>query len=506
MRATFNAACAFVTLMANVSFAADASAPASDAKQTSASKASLENWAQWRGPLANGVAPLGDPPTHWDENTNIKWKVKIPGHSTASPIVWGNKVFLISAIETDRPGEPEPSPPIEPATTSAKVEGPANADEKKADEKKAEDEAKPPAPRPRGMRLGGGSKKPTTFYQFVVLAVDRQSGKTLWQDIAKEAVPHEGHHPDGSFASASPMTDGKRVYASFGSRGVYAYDMDGKRLWNRDLGRMIIFNTFGEGSSPVVHGDSLIVNWDHQDGSCIYCLDAATGVTKWKVDRDENTTWATPLIVDANGRTQVIVHGSTRVRSYDLKTGELIWACGGQGPSAIPCPVTDGQQVYAMTGFITNSLIAIPLDSIGDITGVEGKVAWKRRQPGTPYVPSPILYDGLLYFTASNKGLLSCIDAKTGEPIVDRQRLDDVANIYASPVGAADRIYFTSREGNTVVIKRGGFEKTDEAAKNQAVILATNKLDDHFDASPAIVGHEILLHGNEHLYCISSDK
>lgn len=440
------------------------------------SSAALDNWPQWRGPLSSGIAPHGDPPTEWSETKNVKWKVKIPGDSTATPIVWGDKIFLTTAIETEREGQPEP-PPEEFAATSKEPEG-----------------AK------RGFRTSG--KTPTHVYEFVVLCVDRTSGKTLWQQTAKEAVPHEGRHPDGSYAAASPSTDGQRLYVSFGSRGVYCYDLAGKQLWHHDLGRMWTFNVFGEGASPVVRGDAVIVNWDHQSGSFLVCLDAATGETRWKVDREENTTWATPLIVDFNGRAQVIVHGSTRVRSYDLKTGELIWACGGQGPSAIPTPVSDGERVFAMTGFITNTLYAIPLNSSGDITKEEDKVAWKARKIGTPYVPSPLLVDELLYFTAGNKGILTVCNAVTGELIVDKQRLEGISNIYASPVGAAGRIYLTSREGTTVVIEQGKFEKVGD--KNEVKIIATSTLDDRIDASAAIVGGEIFLRGREHLYCIGA--
>jgi outer membrane protein assembly factor BamB len=337
------------------------------------------------------------------------------------------------------------------------------------------------------------------------MSVDRKSGQTRWQHVAKEDVPHEGHHPDGSYASASPTTDGKHLYVSFGSRGVYCYDLDGHQIWSRDLGRMTIINRFGEGSSPVIFGDSVIVNWDHEKGSFLTSLDALTGETRWKVERDEATTWATPLLVEFQGRTQVIVNGSRRVRSYDAKTGELIWACGGQGPSAIPCPVTDGKLTFAMTGFIINSLYAIPLDSVGDITRDKEKIAWKRNQ-GTPYVPSPLLYGDLLYFTAGNKGVLSCLNAQTGEPLIERQRLQGIDNVYASPVGASNHIYITSREGSTVVIERGALEKTEgeEKKPGKAVILATNKLDDRFDGSPAVVGEEIFLRGREHLYCISA--
>ena len=417
----------------------------------------LQNWHQWRGPLANGVAPAGNPPTSWDENTNVKWKVKIPGKSTATPIVWGDQIFLLTAIPTDREVELPPLPADAP-------QNPFNI------------------------------QRPTHFYQFVVMAVDRRTGQTRWQHIAKEEVPHEGHHVDASFASSSPMTDGKHLYVSFGSQGVFCFDLAGNQKWGRDLGKMMIFNYFGEGCSPVVHGDSVIFNRDHQGGSFIIVLDAKTGETKWKADRDENTGWATPLVVEHDGRTQVIVSATNRVRSYDLHSGEVIWECGGQVRAAIPCPVSDGRLAFAMTGYTGNALYAIPLDSTGDITDTD-KIAWSRKTPGTPYVPSPMLYGDLLCFTSSNKGIVSFLDAASGEPVIDRKRLDGIANIYASPVGAADRIYLTSREGNTVVLKRG----------RELEILATNKLDDRFDASAAIVDNQIILRGNENLYCISAE-
>ncbi|MSR56409.1 MAG: hypothetical protein EXS05_01895 [Planctomycetaceae bacterium] len=416
-----------------------------------------QNWHQWRGPLATGVAPLANPPITWDENTNVQWKVRIPGDSTATPIVWGDQIFLTTAIMTDREIE-LPPPPADPP------ENPFNI------------------------------QRPKNFYRFVVMCVDRRTGETRWQHMAKEEVPHEGHHPHASFAMSSPMTDGKHLYVNFGSRGVYCYDLAGNQKWGRDLGKMHVYNYFGEGSAPVVHGDSLVVNRDHEGGSFITVLDAHTGESRWKVDRDENTSWATPLVVDHNGRTQVIVSGTNRVRSYDSKTGEVIWECGGQVLQCIPCPVTDGRLVFVMTGYTGNALYAIPLDSSGDITDTD-KIAWKRNEPGTPYVPSPLLYGELLCFTGSINGIYSCLDATTGTPIIDRKRVEGISNIYASPVAAADHIYLTNRDGTTVVVKRN----------TEFEILATNKLDDRFDASAAIVGNQILLRGKEFLYCIAAE-
>jgi outer membrane protein assembly factor BamB len=413
------------------------------------------NWPQWRGPAANGVAPLGDPPLEWSETKNVRWKVQLPGQGSSTPIVWGDRVFLLTAIETDRVVEAAAAP---------------------------EDQPK----RPFGIVF------PNRIHQFVVLCLDRATGKTLWQQVATEQLPHEGHHPDNDFASASPMTDGRHLYVSFGSRGIYCYDLNGKLQWQRDLGQMQTRLSFGEGSSPVVHGDTLVATFDHDGPSFIVALDAATGETRWKQDRDEKSAWATPLVVEGDGRAQVITNASNLVRSYDLKTGELLWQCGGQAGNVTPSPVASGRLVFCMSGYRGSALFALPLDQRGDLTGTD-KIAWQRNR-GTPYIPSPLLYDGRLYFTQSNDGIFSCLNAATGETVIDRTRLPGIARIYSSPVGAAGRIYITSRDGTTLVLRQG----------DSFDVLATNKLNDpEFDASPAIVGHELYLRGQKFLYCLA---
>ncbi|HEY1598978.1 MAG TPA: PQQ-binding-like beta-propeller repeat protein [Pirellulales bacterium] len=420
--------------------------------------ARLANWHQWRGPLANGTSPTANPPRTWDENSNVRWKVTLPGEGSSTPIIWNDKVFVLSAVMTDRTIELPPEP-----------------------EKPAAQEG---TPMPRR------AKRPNNYFQFVVMCLDRSTGNVRWQDVAAEEVPHEGHHPDHGYASFSPTTDGQYLYVSFGSRGIFCYDLNGRQQWKRDLGDMQTYATFGEGTSPVIHDDSLIVNWDHQGESFLMVLDAHTGETRWKVDRESVTSWATPLVVEYEGRTQVIVNASSRTRSYDLKTGEIIWECGGQVAAAIPCPVTYEGLVYCMTGFRGSALYAIPLSAQGDITDTD-KVAWHRHE-ATPYVPSPLLYGDLLYFTGSNSAILSCLDAKTGEPVFEKSRLQGLKNLYASPVGAAERVYITGRDGVTLVLKHG---RTLE-------VLATNKLDDRIDASPAIVGTQLFLRGHGHMYCL----
>ena len=334
---------------------------------------------------------------------------------------------------------------------------------------------------------------PTTIYQFVILCLDRETGKTIWQKVANEEVPHEGHHPSHGYASASPTTDGQYLYASFGSRGLFCYDLDGNFQWKRDLGDMRTKIGLGEGTSPVLHGDSLIVNWDHEGDSFIACLDAKTGEQKWRVHRDEDTTWATPLVVEHDGSTQVVTNARNRTRSYDLATGKLMWECGGQVGNPIPSPVTLDGTVYCMTGFRGFALHAIPLDAEGDITDSE-KIAW-RRNDAAPYVASPLLYDDLLYFTKGRTGILFCVNAKSGEVNYSNKRLPGINVLYASLAGAAGRVYIAGRDGTTVVLKHGP----------EYEVLSTNQLDEGIDASPVIVGSQLFLRGQKHLYCIAID-
>jgi outer membrane protein assembly factor BamB len=461
----------------------------------------LHQWHRWRGPNADGVAPHADPPITWDEATNVRWKVEIPGLGSSTPIVWGDQVFVLTAIKTDRGGAPpaaadtDDPAPSRPRAREAARRGDGENTQAQAGTIK---QGRPGPPRGRSGRGGRGSAAPTNVYQFVVLSFDRRTGERKWQHTANETVPHEGFREgDNTFASGSPVTDGRYLYASFGSYGVYCYDLEGKPIWNRDLGDMQTRNGFGEGSSPALYGNRLIVPWDHEGQSAIYCLDAESGETIWEARRDESTAWATPLVIEHGGRTQVVTNATNRSRSYDLNTGELLWECGGQTANAIPSPVSAGNLVYCMSGFRGSAVFAIPLDAAGDLTG-GAKVSWYHDgqtsyRPGTPYVPSPLLYGDLLYFTKSNNAILSCLKAETGEVVFDNERIAGLGTLYASPVAAADRVYLVDRDGTTVVFKRGAsFE-----------VLATNKLDDSIDASPALVGNEIFLRGKKYLYCIA---
>lgn len=413
-----------------------------------------QNWHQWRGPFGTGAAVNAEPPLHWSPTENIRWEKEIPGLGNSTPIIWGEKLFLTSAIDTGKADASLPKPEDQPE-------------------------------RPFGITF------PNTEYEFVVICLDRNTGDELWRKVATRAIPNEGHHGDNSFASSSPTTDGERLYCWFGSQGLYCYDLNGEKLWEKNFGPVTTRLSFGEGSSPVVHGDRLILNRDNDGQSYILCLNTKTGDEIWRQNRDEMSDWATPLIVEAAGKTQVVTNASNRVRSYDLADGSLVWECGGQVSNVTPCPVTDGENVYCMSGYRGSSAMAIPLDSQGDITG-SNKIIWTLDQ-GTPYVPSPLLIDGLLFFNQSNNGILTCVDAKSGEVLMPRQRVLDSRGQYASPVAANGKVYITGRDGETVVIEQAPELK----------ILAKNSLDDSIDASPAIVGDAIYLRSKSRLYCIA---
>lgn len=423
-----------------------------DAQEASFEKARLENWHHWRGPKANGTAPKANPPITWDKTTNIQWKADIPGRGSATPIVWGDRVFVVTAIETDRVADPADLPKVDPS-------------------------------------LQRRTTAPNKYYQFVVLCFDRNTGKERWRRQAAEKVPHEGHHPTHTYAAGSPTTDGKYLYVSFGSFGIYCYDLDGTLQWQRDLGRLITRLGWGEAVTPVVHGKRLLLNWDQEKDAALICLDARTGKTLWKTPRDEVSSWNTPIVVEHKGRTQVIVNGTNRARGYDLETGKEIWQCGPMTVNAIPSIVTADGIAYCVSGYKGAVAIAVPLDSVGNVSA--DRLVWQYRK-GTPYVPSPLLLNDRLIFTQSNDALLTILDRKTGRPILDRERLPRVQSFYASPASAAGRIYLVDRAGTTLVLKQS----------DKLEVLAVNQLGDGVDASPVLVGDQLFLRGENTLYCI----
>jgi outer membrane protein assembly factor BamB len=413
----------------------------------------LDNWPHWRGPLVNGTAPRGKPPLRWDATTNVAWKLPLPGRGSSTPIVWGDLVFVTTAVDTKRKADATDLPRPDP-------------------------------------RFAGKKKThaPDTYHRFSVLAVDRKTGAVRWQRTCAERVPHEGHHDSHSYAAGSPTTDGKRLYVSFGSFGLYCFDLAGKPLWQRDLGRMETRLGWGEAVTPAVHGNRLFVTWDHEGASALFALEADTGKTAWKVDRDEVTTWATPLVVEHRGKVQVIVPATKKVRSYDGRDGKVVWQTKGLTVNCIPSPVAAGGVVYCISGYQGNAAVAVPLDATGT---ADDKVLW-RLDRNTPYVPSPLLAGTRLYFTLSNEPILSCVDVRTGKFIFEKFRLNRLRSLYASPIAADGRIYLVGRDGTTMVLREG----------DKPEVLAVNRLDEPIDASPVVAGKQLFLRSHGALFCI----
>jgi outer membrane protein assembly factor BamB len=408
------------------------------------------HWPQWRGPALNGVAP-GDAPLQWSDASNVAWKVEIPGRGFSSPIVWGDKLFLTTAVPTGKP-----------ATSSEGGPGP-------------------------GGNAGVGE------HRFVVMAVDRRSGKTLWEQTATTATPHEGYHRTyGSFASNNSATDGQRVYAFFGSRGLFAYDMNGTLLWTRDFNqKMKMRLQFGEGSAVVLHEGKLITVFDHQEQGLLAVTDAATGKEVWSTPRNEGSSWSTPAVVTHQGKTQIVVTSTPKAMGFDLETGKVAWEVSGLGSNPIPMPVQSGDLVLVMSGHREPKLMAVRLGRTGDLTGTDA-IAWEATR-GLSYTPSPVLHDGILYMLTDN-GQLSALDTKTGTPHYQQQRLPKPYNFKASPVAANGRLYLASEEEDVIVVKMGPSYE----------VLATNRLaDQSFIATPVIAAGDLYLRSRTHLFRIT---
>jgi len=409
------------------------------------------HWPQWRGATLNGVAP-GDAPLEWSDSKNISWKIEIPGRGYSSPIVWGDKLFLTTAVPTGKGG--------------ASSEG--------------------------GGR-GAGGNAGVGEHRFVLMAFDRLSGKPLWEQTATTATPHEGYHRIyGSFASNNPATDGRHVYAFFGSQGLFAYDMNGKQIWKRDFNqRMKMHLQFGEGSAVALHDGKLITVFDHNEQGLLAVTDAATGKELWSVPRNEGSSWSTPLVVTHEGKKQIVVTSTPKAMAYDLDTGKLAWEVSGLGRNPIPMPIQSGDVVYVMTGFRDPKLMAIRLGRTGDLTGTDA-VLWEATR-GLSYTPSPVLHDGILYLLTDN-GQLSALNAKTGQPHYLQQRLPKPYNFKASPIAVNGRLYLASEEEDVIVVKMGPSYE----------VLATNTLaDQSFIATPVVAAGDMYLRSRTHLFRIT---
>ena len=410
-------------------------------------------WPGWRGPLGTGAAPHADPPVEWSESRNLRWKAELPGGGHSTPAVWGDRVFVTAAVPY---GDPLP-------------------------------------PAYSGLP-GGHDERPVTHrHRFVVLALNRASGRVLWQRVVRDDLPRAGGHYTASLASPSPVTDGEHLIVSFGSHGLYGLDLEGGLRWELDLGPMRPLHGHGEGSSPALFGGALVVNWDHEGESFLAAFDKGTGALRWKSPREGGSSWTTPIVIEAGGRPQVVVSGSRTVRGYDLAGGGMIWECPGLSvENVVATPVAGFGLVFAGSSYDRQAVLAIPVQPSGGEAGGRRRAAWSRTR-GAPYVPSFLLYGEALYFVRHFQNILTRVDARTGRERPGPMRLKSLDRVFASPVAAAGRVYVTGRNGVTVVLSHA----------DAPAVLAVNRLDDGFSASAAVAGGELYLRGGGHLYCIA---
>ena len=422
-------------------------------------KAKPGNWPQWRGPDGSGISNEKNLPSEWSPTKNIKWKVPIDGRAHSSPIVWGNRIFLTTAVEGS----------VVPGAKAVNHTG---------------DDGKPFL-HPDSV---GADKKHT----FKVICIDRDSGKIVWQSTAWEGTPYDNRHRKSSYAASTPATDGKLVYAFFGTEGLYAYDFKGKLAWKADLGKLGTVG-MGTGTSPILFDNLVIVQADEENGasSFIVAVDKNTGKEAWRTARKVQVSWSTPLLVRSSKRAELIASGTESVISYDPATGKELWRHKGVESNAIPSPVANNEMVFLVAGFPAKIAMAIKLGQSGDLTGTPN-VPWTYAK-GTAYVPSPILYGDYLYLT-TDRGILTCIDAKTGEVKYEGGRIPIPATFTASPVAFEGKILMTSEDGDTFIVKAGP----------QHQILGTNSVGEPVYASPAIADGRIFIRGEKNLYCIGT--
>jgi outer membrane protein assembly factor BamB len=419
---------------------------------------SAGNWPQWRGPDGSGISSEKNLPEEWSDKKNIKWKTPIEGRAHSSPIVWGNRIFLTTAIEGD-------------VVPGAKAVKHMDGDKEYV--------------HPDSV---GANKKHT----FKVIALDRATGKQVWNVTAWEGTPFDDRHRKSSYAASTPTTDGKYVFAYFGTEGIYAYDFNGKLAWKSQLGKISAAG-MGVSTSPILFQNLVIVQCDEENGtaSFIVALDKKNGKEVWRTPRKVQISWSTPLLIKTSKRMELIASGTEAIVSYDPATGKELWRHKGLESNAVPSPVAGNDLVFLVSGYPTKIAMAIRLGLDGDLTGT-ANVPWKYSK-GTAYVPSPIVYGDYLYLT-TDRGILTCLDTKTGEVKYEGGRTPIPATFTASPVAFEGKILMTSEDGDTFVIKAG--------PKHE--ILATNSVGEPVYASPAIADGKIFIRGEKNLYCIGS--
>ena len=433
---------------------------------SAAAVASAQNWPSFRGPGASGVADGAPTPATWNAATgeNVLWKTPVAGVAVSSPIVWGDRVFVSTAVSSD---------------ASAGIR--------------------------TGLYGDVAPEKDVSPHTWKLVALDRQSGKVLWEREAHKGVPKTKRHPKSSQASATPVTDGRRVIVSFGSEGLFAYDVDGKPLWKRDLG---VLNAgwfydpefeWGIASSPIIWKNMVIVQCDIQKNSFLAAFDVATGQPVWRTDREEIPSWATPAIFEHDGRAELITQATTFIRGYDPSTGKELWRLGGNSEITIPTPIIGPGMVIVTNGYAgVQPIYAIKPGASGDIT-LKGdrtsseSIAWSTNRGG-PYIPTPIIYGGQLYVLGIN-GVLAAYNVATGERIY-QERVEGGTSFSASPVAADGKLYFASEDGDVFVVKAGP----------KYELLAKNAIGQVIMATPAISNGVIIVRGLKDVFAIGARR
>jgi outer membrane protein assembly factor BamB len=425
--------------------------------------AAAQNWPSFRGPSASGVADGQKLPVAWAvaKGTNIAWKTPIPGLAHSSPIVWEGRIFVTTAVSS-----------------------------------------RPDAGFKRGLYGDGDASDDRSVQQWKVFCLNAKSGALIWERLAYQGEPREKRHVKATYANATPATDGEVVVAFFGSQGLYAYDLDGKALWTRDLGRLdagaydLPDYEWGTASSPILYRELVIVQCDQQKGSFLTALDRKTGKTVWKTERDELPSWGTPAIYTGKARTELVTNASNFIRGYDPMTGKELWRLGGSSKITAPTPISSGDLILVASGRRPEApIFAIRAGAAGDIT-LSGEhtgsqsVAWSKTQRG-PYMPTPLFYRGLLY-VLGNAGIFDCYDFKTGREIYRERIPHQGSGFSASPVASDGKIYLSSEDGDIFVANAG----------ERFELLKTNSMDEPIMSTPAISGGMLIVRTQHQVFGI----
>ena len=425
-----------------------------------AASVQAQNWPSFRGPEATGILETRGVPISWDvgKNRNVAWRTPIPGLGHSSPIVWGDRIYVTSAVSND----------------------------------------------PKSVfqyPLVGQLDRRTDLakHQFKLFCLDKRSGKLLWEKVAAEMEPRVARHPHNSYASATPATDGTRVVAFFGSEGLHAFDLDGNLLWKQDVGALdqgafdVPDYKWGNASSPILYKNRVIVQCDQQKGSFIAAFDSATGKRVWQTEREGLPSWSTPTVHEGRDRAELVTNGTEYFRGYDPDTGRELWRIKGTSMISVPTPFVAHNLIYLASGYFRfiQPIVALRPGSAGDVK--PEAIAW-RTDRGAPYLPTPIVY-GDHFYVFNHRGVLTVYHAKSGERFYE-QRLGPGGAFASSPVGTEGRLYAASEDGEVYVVKAGPtFE-----------LLATNKMGEVVMATPALTNGMLIIRGLKHVFGIATPK